>query len=208
MLRNVIYVICSIIIFFVGIIIYGIMINSGEITLDEALDVNSINRIENPSIIVNRKNYTLGIYSDKVLVKEYDVVFGRNNSSSKNSVDDFATPIGTYNICKIDTSHVYYKKLYLNYPNSFDAAEALNKELINDYEYSEIINTLKNDDCPFDLTILGSDIGIQGIGEYNLIFKNLPFVFNWTNGSIALSNEGIDELLSVVTIGTTVTIRN
>ncbi len=54
--------------------------------------------------------------------------------------------------------------------------------------------------CPYENTILGGEIGIQGIGEYNLIFKNLPFVFNWTNGSAAISNESIDELLSVVDI--------
>ena len=208
MLRNIIYVICSIIIFFIGIIIYGIIINSGEITLVEALRNHNIEDIKKPSIIVNRKNYTLSLYSDKVLIKEYDVVFGRNSGSNKISKDDFITPIGTYNICKIDTNHVYYKKLYLNYPNSIDAAEAMKRKIITEQEYSEIVKSINNTGCPFDFTKLGGDIGIQGIGEYNLIFKNLPFVFNWTNGSIALSNEGIDELLSVIEIGTTVTIRN
>jgi len=53
---------------------------------------------------------------------------------------------------------------------------------------------------------LGGDIGIHGIGQLNSIFKNLPFVFNWTEGSIAVSNEEIDELFNVTPKGTTVTI--
>ena len=39
------------------------------------------------------------------------------------------------------------------------------------------------------------------------IFKNLPFVFNWTNGSIAMSDENIDEIHSVIREGTEVVIK-
>jgi hypothetical protein len=49
-------------------------------------------------------------------------------------------------------------------------------------------------------------IGIHGIGQLNFLFKNLPFVFNWTDGSIAISNEEIDELYGVIQKGTKVTI--
>jgi hypothetical protein len=62
-------------------------------------------------------------------------------------------------------------------------------------------------ECPEPDTDLGGNIGIQGIGEYNAIFKNLPFVFNWTDGSIAVSNEDIDEIYSVVKRGTKVVIK-
>ena len=37
--------------------------------------------------------------------------------------------------------------------------------------------------------------------------KNLPFVYNWTNGSISVSNEAIDEIFSVVQKGTKVVIK-
>ena len=55
--------------------------------------------------------------------------------------------------------------------------------------------------------MLGGEIGIHGIGRLNYIFKNLPFVYNWTNGSIAMSDEDIDELYSVVKLGTKVVIK-
>jgi len=208
MLRNIIYIISSIIVFFTGIVAYGIIINLREITLDEAKNNNNIDKITNPSIIVDRKNYTLELYSDTTLVKKFNAVFGRNKGSLKLSKDDFITPSGKFKICKIDSKHTYYKKLYLNYPKISDAAEALKMKIISRKEYLAISNSIKSTGCSFGETPLGSDIGIQGIGEYNLIFKNLPFVFNWTNGSIAISNENVDELLSVVNVGTKVIIKN
>jgi len=55
--------------------------------------------------------------------------------------------------------------------------------------------------------VLGGNICIHGIGRLNSIFKNLPFVYNWTDGSIALSNESLDEILSVIKTGTQVVIK-
>lgn len=208
MLRNIIYIISSILLFFVGLILYGILLNMREISLEDAMIQKKIETIENPSIFVDRRNYYLALYSDTVLVKKYDAVFGRNGGSNKLSKDDFITPTGNYRICKIDTNFIYYKKLYLNYPNINDAAEALRMRVIDKNEFIAISNSNNNDGCSYEKTKLGGNIGIQGIGEYNIIFKNLPFVFNWTNGSIAVSNENIDELLSVINIGTKVTIKN
>jgi L,D-peptidoglycan transpeptidase YkuD (ErfK/YbiS/YcfS/YnhG family) len=168
----------------------------------------NISKVNKPFILVDRKNYSLELYSDTLLVKKYNAVFGKNGSSFKITSKDFVTPTGSFKICRIDTNFIYYKKLYLNYPNIQNAAEALRLEIISREEYLAITNSLEMNNCPFENTPLGAEIGIQGIGEYNIIFKNLPFVFNWTNGSIAISNENIDELLSVVDIGTNVKIVN
>lgn len=208
MVRNVIYIMSSIILFFIGIVSYGIIINLRNITLEEAMKEKNINSFSNPSIIIDRRNYTLELYSDTVLVKKYNAVFGRNSGKLKLSKYDLATPVGKYYICKVDTNNIYYKKLLLNYPNIVDAAEALRLKILTKEEFLTISQGIKNGGCSYDKSILGGDIGIQGTGEYNLIFKNLPFVFNWTNGSIAISNESIDELLSVVEIRTKVTIKN
>ncbi|HQJ45413.1 MAG TPA: L,D-transpeptidase, partial [Ignavibacteriaceae bacterium] len=55
--------------------------------------------------------------------------------------------------------------------------------------------------------VLGGNIGIQGIGRLNYVFKNLPFVYNWTDGSIALSNEDLDEIIKVIKPGTQIVIK-
>jgi murein L,D-transpeptidase YafK len=163
--------------------------------------------LKNANIVIDRKSYQLNLYEDTVLVKSYRVSFGKNISKHKNRADDNATPVGEYKICDIDTLHQYHKFLKLNYPNLDDAAEVLRLGLISQKEFDDIRFQFYYGDCPEYNKILGGNIGIHGIGRLNYIFKNLPFVYNWTNGSIAMSDEDIDELYSVTGKGVTVVIK-
>lgn len=172
----------------------------------EALKEKGLSRIDSTCLRVDRRNYKIELYSGKLLIKTYKAVFGKNNNIVKTSANDFVTPIGDYIICAIDTNSRYHKFMKLNYPNEKDAAEALKRGYINEEECSRIIEAHKRKDCPPADTKLGANIGIHGIGEYDFIFRNLPFTFNWTNGSIAVSNKNIDEIYSVVKIGTPVKI--
>ncbi len=195
-------------IFFIGVLIYGIILNSGEVSLSKAMKKKGIKNLENVHLVIHREEYKLQLFSGKKLIKEYKTVFGRNNSFIKRSKSDFVTPLGKYKIYKIIKKSRYYKTFKLNYPNSYNAAVALRNGNISKSEYLEIVNADKDGKVPPENTKLGSNISIHGIGKYNFIFKNLPFVFNWTNGSIALSNQDIDELYSVVKVGTSVEIKN
>jgi len=195
------------IIFIVGVILYGIIINIREIPLNEAMRLRGYSKLNNTSILIERKNYSLSIYEDTVLIKTCRANFGRNINSPKCREDDYATPVGEYMICSVDTLNKYHKFLRLNYPNLADAGEALVKGIITQKQYDKLNFEFYYGDCPDQDTELGGNIGIHGIGEYNVIFKNLPFVFNWTDGSIAVSNEDIDEIYSIVKRGTKVVIK-
>ena len=118
------------------------------------------------------------------------------------------TPTGVYKICNINSHTDFYKFFVINYPNLDDAAECFKNGKISKDEYLTIINRLKSGECPPKDLFEKYKIGIHGIGKYDLIFRNLPFTFKWTNGSIALSNKSIDELSSVINIGTVVTFKN
>lgn len=205
MLRNFAFFSISIILFFIGMIVYGIILNSGEISLTDAMAEKNLSKLDDVRLIVSRNNYQMELYSGSILVKSYKVVFGQGTGNVKTSKFDNITPKGNYNICRIDTNTEYHKKMYLNYPTIADAAEALKNNVISKSEF-ELVADWKGD-CPPSETRLGADIGIQGIGKYDLIFRNLPFVFNWTNGSIAVSNDNIDELYEVVDISTEVIIK-
>lgn len=194
------------VIFFAGLILYGVILNSGEISLEEALRNNNLTKIENLKIIIDRGSYRLQIYSGNTLIKSYKAVFGKNPSKIKTSANDLVTPLGEYQICAIESNHKYHKFLQLNYPNEKDAAEALKRGYINQDEFEMILNSVNKNGRPNENTKLGANIGIHGIGEYDIIFRNLPFTFNWTNGSIAISNKSIDELASIVKVGTHVKI--
>ena len=206
-IRNVIIFSGGIIVFLAGVVVYGVILNLREVSLSEAMREKGINEIDNPVILINRSTYTVNLYQDTIFIKSYRASFGKNVSVPKTKINDFATPVGEYAICSIDTSNVYYKFLRLNYPNLIDIAEGMRKGLITQKEYDELRFEYYYAECPTLNTALGGNIGIHGIGRMNYIFKNLPFVFNWTDGSIAVSNEDIDELYSIVKKGTKIVIR-
>ncbi len=207
MLRNIVYSIISIFVFFAGVILYGFIIRSEEEPLREILGANGIVVINSPKIIIDKQHYKLELYSDGKLLKVYKAVFGKSNIHAKKNIYDNITPAGDYKICSIDTTSKYHMFLKLNYPNRIDAANALMDGAITKKEYQEIILTHEENNCMFPKSKLSVEIGIEGIGKFDIIFKNLPFIFNWTNGSIAVSNEDIEELASVVKIGTPVIIK-
>ncbi len=207
LIRNIIIFSGGIILFILGVILYGVFLNLREVPLNKEMLEKGFKKLDNPYIVIDRRTYSLKLYEDTVLIKTYRANFGRNVGSPKSKANDLATPVGNYRICGIDTVSKYYKVFMLNYPNLSDAADALRKGVISQAEFDRLKFELDYDQCPDDSTALGGDIGIQGIGRLDFIFKYLPFNYNWTNGSIAISNESTDELYSVVKKGTKVVIK-
>ncbi len=207
LLRNILFTIGAIILFLAGIIVYGIILNLREIPLSKAMIQKGFRKLESPNILIDRKTYTLNIYEDTVLIKSYRASFGRNLTEKKKRANDGATPVGEYKICSIENDPAYHKFLKLNYPNLDDAVDALRGGVITQREFNELKFQYYYEDCIDPNTVLGGNVGIHGLGRLNLFFENLPFVYNWTDGSIAISNENLDELLTVVQKGTKVVIK-
>src|SRR3990172_4114429 len=200
-IRNIIFFGGGIILFITGVICYGVILNLRVTPINEVMSKKGIVKFNSPKIVVERKSYLLLLYNDTTLVKSYRASFGRNVISGKKRVGDFATPVGEYEICKIDSTSIYYKFLGINYPNQYDLTEGLRKGLISQAQFDSLNSELYYKGCSSADTELGGNIGIHGLGRLNFLLKNLPFVYNWTNGSIAISNESIDELYSVIKKG-------
>jgi len=186
----VVYFSGGIILFLAGTIVYGIILNLREDSLTESLKEKGYEKFENPNIIIERKLFSLHLIS-----------------ASKTKAEDKATPVGEYAICDVDSNNQYHKFLKLNYPNVSDASEALRKGWITQKQFQQLKFEFYYEGCPKANTMLGGNLGIHGIGKFDYILKNLPFVYNWTNGSISVSNEAIDEIFSVVQKGTKVVIK-
>jgi len=206
-LKNVLYIIASIILFFSGLIVYGIFLSTREAPLSELMISKNIKEIKDPKIVVDRRAYKLDIYSEGVLVKRYRAVFGKNNNGLKTRGDDYITPVGDYKVCEIKDDQEYYKLILINYPNDKDAGEALKRGLIDENTFKKIYNANEKGLCPEFDPVLGGNISIHGLGEYDFIFRNLPFSFNWTDGSIALNNSDIKELIEILKVGTPIKIK-
>ena len=207
LIRNVLFFSGGIFLFIAGVIIYGVILNLREVPLRKAMQEKGIVKITDPNIVVDRQTYSLMLYQDTVLVKTYRANFGRNVNNPKTKAGDLSTPVGSYKICEIDTINMYYKFFEINYPNNSDAANALRKGIITQAQFDTLKYDNDNGICPNPDTPLGGKMGIHGIGRLNSIFRFLPFNYNWTDGSVAISNEGIDELYSVIKKGTNVVIK-
>ncbi len=205
MLRRVLLSIGSILVFLAGCYAYGMILNFRSDTLQERMTLLNLKKISNPSIVIDKKKYTLTLYSDSIQVKVYRAVFGKGNQQ-KQTADELSTPMGDYEICEIDTSHIYHKFFRLNYPNINDLRAALRMGSITRQDFESMSLQSYYSDSISQSSYKWRKIGIHGIGQLNFLFKNLPFSFNWTDGSIAISNEEIDELYGVIQKGTKVTI--
>jgi len=206
--KNIIYFTGSMVVFFAGVLLYGMFLGLKDISLSEALAAKKMRYLTNVHLVIHRRGYMIDLYSDTTVVKSYHAVFGRNSSKHKTFTDDKVTPLGKYTICRIDSVSPYQRFIKLNYPNAKDITDAYFAGLLFNREYESANNELLNNECPVIDRYKLSSIGIHGIGRLNLVFKNLPFVYNWTNGSVAVSNENIDELITIIKIGTEVEIKD
>lgn len=135
-------------------------------------------------LIIDKQKHSCLVIENGTLHQDYLIELGVNHLSDKYSKNDHATPEGTYHVSgkKENGLSCNYKTILLNFPNTEDK-ERLGKA-IQDKEIN-------------DLDVLTYKLSIHGNGGKG---------YNWTDGSIALSNENIDVLYSKVKIGTNVVI--
>ena len=135
---------------------------------------------DTPAIIVDKSKRILVLYQSGVLVKTFKIGLGRNGSLDKLHAGDNSTPEGKYKIIKKISVNRYQKALLINYPNEEDQRD--------------FIHAKKKGAIPAGARI-GGLIEIHGGGEDSM-----------TYGCISMDNKAIDEVFSLVSVGTPVTI--
>ena len=116
------------------------------------------------------------------IIKSYYVTFGFNPVGGKNQEGDGRTPEGKYFIAGKNMYSRFHKSLLISYPNAQDRKRASAMH----------INP-------------GSAIMIHGTRQFGWLGSFHKLV-NWTKGCIALNNNEIDEIYSLVPVGTPVEI--
>lgn len=142
--------------------------------------------------------------ADVTLVKFSNISIGRNGSGFKRKRGDDITPLGKYKISWINRKSRYHLFYGFNYPSRENAQQALQKGLIDKKNYSRIIKAHNNNQVPPQNTPLGGLIGIHGLGRGN---EAIHKMMNWTHGCIALSNEQINNLDTLIKKNTIVIIK-
>ena len=153
--------------------------------------------LTNPHLIVLKGKRRLELYSAGVLVRTYRIGLGTNPVPDKERQGDRATPEGEFYVFTKNDKSAFYLSLGISYPNAEDAERGLRDGLISRAVRDAIVKAIKRKATPPQNTALGGDIYIHGNGAGS----------DWTWGCVALENEHVKELFSVVPVGTPVTIR-
>ncbi len=158
-------------------------------------------------IVIWKSQYTLTLYKGKQPFKTYRAVFGKGyQDGDKRKEGDKRTPEGDFYICTINHSKRFYKFMGLSYPDLRHAEDGLQNKLISPEQYALIKKAMDERQQPPWDTRLGGAVGIHGRMIASADAGNSLGSINWTDGCIALDNADIDEIYSVVTFGTPVTI--
>ncbi len=210
MLKNFLFLTISIAVFFAVTFLYGSILQGKEKPLSEILAQKQIDEIENPSLSIKIRENSLLLYDGKTFLKRYRVSLGHADYKLAKFYKRYVTtPTGTFAVCKIKRNSRFLREYKLNYPDSTAVKTAYEKNLIDKKTMFSLLEKEKygcNTDA--DKTVFGPELTIHGYGKLNFVFKNLPFVFNWTNGSVALSNEDLEELSPFLKIGMKIKIEN
>jgi len=193
--------------FFAGTMIYGIAINARADNLNDIIKSKGYKDNSQFYLVIDKKHYTLDLFYDSLHVKSFRAVFGRSNTIDKLLGIKKTVPEGIYTICASEKKSKYEKFLKLNFPRKEDIAKLYEKKFLTKEEFEKYLDSKSEDECFSEGKLANIKLGIQGTGEMDFLLKNIPFVYNWTNGSIAISNDGINEIYSVIKIGSKVVVK-
>jgi len=153
--------------------------------------------IYSPAIMIQKSTRLLTILDSSMPVKTYRVAVG-SNLQDKQIEGDRCTPEGEFYICTKQGSGQtrFYRSFGLSYPNIEDAERGLSDGMITQRNYDSISNAIRARRKPLWSTPLGGEIMIHGCRNER----------SGTLGCIALDNDDILELFSVLKVGTPVKI--
>ena len=156
-------------------------------------------------LLIDTKKQLLEVkLAEVTLVKFSNISIGRNGSGFKSKRGDDITPQGKYKIAWINRKSRYHLFFGFNYPSRENAQQALEKGLLDKKSYSKIIWAHKNSQVPPQNTALGGLIGIHGLGGAD---KKIHEIMNWTHGCIALTNDQINNLDTLIKKNTIVIVE-
>jgi murein L,D-transpeptidase YafK len=136
------------------------------------------------SIVVEKKARTLTLYADGKPMRTYLVALGATPVGDKVRAGDNRTPEGLFYIDARQPNSKYHLALHISYPNAVHRARA----------------AAIGADPGGDIMIHGLPNGLGSAGAAHR--RN-----DWTNGCVALTDEEIEQIWSVVPIGTPVEIK-
>ncbi|MFD2189787.1 L,D-transpeptidase family protein [Pistricoccus aurantiacus] len=156
-------------------------------------------------ILVDEPSSSLSVYRGSQEITHFPrISVGRGGVKRLRREGDRSTPLGTFHINRIKLDSDFHIFLGLDFPTPEIAREAWSAGRMSFIEYADFMAYLQQNGEPPQDTVLGGYIGIHGLGDGDPDFHRR---YDWTQGCVAVTNEQIEQLLSLIEIGTTVVIR-
>ena len=141
------------------------------------------------TVLIEKADHRLTVFYDQRPIKSYPVVFGENPVGDKRNEGDRKTPEGLFRIRDLYPHAAWSKFLWLDYPTPQAWREHFQAKFAGDLNW---------------LLPIGGQVGIHGVPNNNSgLIKTQT---NWTWGCPSMTNEDVDELYSIVQVGTMVEI--
>jgi murein L,D-transpeptidase YafK len=133
---------------------------------------------------VDKSKRRLYLLEQGQVIKQYRIALGKAPKGHKRTEGDQRTPEGRYILNGVNPESNFYKSMHISYPDMDDLARA----------EAEGIDP-------------GGDISVHGLK--NSFDEDPAYIqsFDWTNGCIAITNQEMDEFLSLVENGTPIEIE-
>lgn len=135
-------------------------------------------------VVVLKKERTLQLIGAGRVIKTYKVALGGDPVGRKTQQGDHKTPEGIYLLDSRNAHSQFHRSIHISYPNARDRAAARQHGV-----------------SP------GGDVFVHGLPNgYGWVGAGHRAT-DWTDGCIAVTNEGIEEIWSAVADGTPIEIR-
>lgn len=161
----------------------GILISAAIVALTAALYA-ATPAPEIDRIVVYKQQRKMILMSRGKEIKSYRVALGGSPVGPKEREGDSRTPEGSYIIDYQNPKSLFYKSFHISYPSPTDRAAAKSRG----------VNP-------------GGDIMIHGLPKDYAWVGKAHVMHDWTAGCIAVTNQEMDELWSLVKIGTPIDIH-
>ncbi len=141
-------------------------------------------------IVIDKTKYALSVFDSNGWLVTYPVVFGNSDLRDKLYAGDKKTPEGTFTIVDKKMHPKWDRFMMLDYPTKDD--------------YNKFTERKNEGIIPSGAKI-GGGIGIHGTWPHEDF--QVDRFRNWTDGCISMRNKDVEELYTIIPVGTKVLIR-